>query len=150
MGRESPTCYKCAIRINTDTQCNQHRTFLNMKSSGARFRREDLIADSNQKSRCIVSSMRWVYVFCWSGCLRRKRSGNDEAGDVRILLPIVTILYPHIRDRAVDAVSVGALGCWTFYGDGCIDLIHDLEFAPTGPAFPNSDERHVRPLDFVI
>ena len=85
-----------------------------------------------------------------SSCLCRKRSDDDEAGDVRILLPLVTILYPHIRDCSVDAVSVGTLHHWAFYGDGCIGLIHDLEFASTGRAFPNRDERQVRPLNYRI
>ena len=80
--------------------------------------------------------------FCWALCLCRKRS-DDEARDVRKLMPLVTILYPHIRDCSVDRVSVGTVRIWAFYGYVFMDLIHNLAFAPTGPAFPDSDERQV-------
>ena len=80
---------------------------------------------------------------CWAVCLCRQSSDDDEARDVRKLLPLVTILNPHIRDCSVDRVSVGALHIRAFYGDVFMGLIHDLEFAPTRAAFPNSDEKQV-------
>ena len=95
------------------------------------------------KNGYAVAGQVFCICFCWAVCLYRKRSDDDEARDVRKHMPLVTILYPHIRDCSVDRVSVGTLHRWAFYGDIFIGLIHNLEFAPTEPAFPNSDERQV-------
>jgi len=67
---------------------------------------------------------------------------DNEAGDIRIILPALPIVDPKVGDFSIDLVSQSAWWTRAPYDHGTISVIHHLDLAAAG-TFPDCDGKHM-------